>query len=100
MESFDGQRYELDQWVIMPNRVHVLMAPKEGFALEEILHAWKSFTAHAINQLLSRQGQLWQRESFDHLVRSPAHLERFRQYICDNPGKAGRYRALCRLRSS
>ncbi len=100
MESFDGQHYQLDEWAIMPNHVHVLMAPKEGFTPEEILHAWKSFTAHAINRHLSRQGQLWQRESFDHLVRSPAYLERFRQYIRNNPAKAGRYRALGRLRSS
>jgi len=100
MESFDGQRDCLDEWVIMPNHVHVLVAPREGFALEEILQGWKSFTSHAINRLLSRHGQLWQRESFDHLVRSPAHLERFRQYIRENPVKAGRFRHLCRLRSS
>jgi len=100
MESSDGRRYHLDQWAIMPNHVHVLVAPREGFSLEEILQAWKSSTAHAINRHVSRRGQLWQRESFDHIVRSPAHLERFRQYIRDNPAKAGRFRQLCRLRSS
>jgi REP element-mobilizing transposase RayT len=100
MESFAGQHYDLDQWVIMPNHVHVLVTPKEGFELEEVLQAWKSFTSHAINRLLSRHGELWQRESFDHIVRSPAHLERFRQYIRDNPAKAGRFREMCRLRSS
>jgi len=98
--TFDRQRYHLDEWVIVPNHVHVLVAPKEGLALEDILQAWKSFTSHAINRHLSRHGQLWQRESFDHIVRSPAHLERFRQYICDNPAKAGRFAPLCRLRSS
>jgi REP element-mobilizing transposase RayT len=98
MEFFDGQRYGLDQWVIMPNHVHVLVTPAEGVGLEEILQAWKSFTSHAVNRLLSRRGQLWQKESFDHIVRSPAHLERFRQYIRDNPAKAGRFRRLCRLR--
>ena len=100
IESHDGRRYQLDQWVIMPNHVHVLVTPSEGFALEEILQGWKSFTAHAINRLLSRHGQLWQRESFDHIVRSSAYLERFRKYIRDNPAKAGRFRPLCRPRSS
>jgi REP element-mobilizing transposase RayT len=80
MESFDGQHYQLDRWVIMPNHVHAIVTPKEGFGLEEILQAWKSFTAHAVNRHLGRHGQLWQRESFDHIVRSPAHLARFRQW--------------------
>ena len=100
VESFDGRRYHLDQWVIMPNYVHVLVAAKEGFRLEEILQVWKSLTAHAINRRSSRHGQLWQRESFDHIVRSPAHLERFRQYVRDNPLKARRFGDLCRLRPS
>ncbi len=100
IESHDGRCYQLDQWVIMPNHVHLLVTPHEGFALKEILQGWKSFTAHAINRHLRRHGQLWQRESFDHIVRSPVHLERFRQYIRDNPAKAGRFHPLCRLRSS
>lgn len=100
IESFDGQRYRLDQWVIMPNHVHVLVTPNEGLLLDEILHVWKSFTSHAINRHLGRHGQLWQRESFDHIVRSSAHLERFRRYIRDNPAKSGSFQNLCRLRSS
>jgi REP element-mobilizing transposase RayT len=100
MESLDGQRYDLDQWVIMPNHVHALVMVKEGFVLEGILQGWKSFTAHVINRRLSRRGQFWQRESFDHIVRSPAHLERFHRYIRQNPAKAGRFAPLCRLRSS
>lgn len=100
MESSDGQRYHLDQWVVMPNHVHVLMTVGEGFELKDILQVWKSFTSHTINRLLGRHGQLWQRESFDHLVRSPAHLERFRRYIRGNPAKTGRLRESCRLRPS
>jgi len=98
MGSLDGQHYRLDQWVVMPNHVHALIRPSEGFCLNDILQTWKSFTAHAINRHLSRHGQLWQRESFDHIIRSPAHLERFRQYIRDNPTKAGRFSHSCRLR--
>ena len=100
MDVFEGRRYRLDQWVIMPNHVHVLVTPSGRFTLEAVLQGWKSFTSHAINRLLGRHGRLWQGESFDHIVRSAAHLERFRQYIRDNPAKAGRFRHLCRLRSS
>jgi len=47
----------------------------------------KSFTAKKINELLRRSGSLWQKESFDHIVRSPGSFERLRAYIADNPRK-------------
>jgi len=49
------------------------------------VHSWKSFTASEINGQLNSTGAFWQKESFDHIVRSTASLEKFRQYIRDNP---------------
>lgn len=40
----------------------------------------KSFTANAINKAVGRSGALWRDESYDRLVRDPAHLERAEQY--------------------
>jgi putative transposase len=85
---FQGSRYVLDSWVVMPNHVHVLLCPHEEHPLENILHSWKSFTAHEINKMLQRAGSLWQRESFDHIVRSEQQLNHFRRYISENPVKA------------
>ena len=42
-----------------------------------------------INELLDRSGKLWQRESFDHIVRTVEHLDRFVEYIEQNPVVAG-----------
>ncbi|MBI1292834.1 hypothetical protein GC173_16590 [bacterium] len=89
LRHFDGERYDLGDFVIMPNHVHVLMTPSEGHGLSEILHSWKSFTAHAINKRREAQGAVWQDESFDHIVRSEAQLEHFQRYIAENPAKAG-----------
>ena len=89
LRHFDGDRYVLDAFVIMPNHVHVLVKPLPGHDLEEILHSWKSYTAHRINKKLGRTGQLWEHESFDHLLRSAKQLERMRAYIRENPRKAG-----------
>ncbi len=86
---FDGERYKLGEWVVMPNHVHLLVTPKNGHELTDILHSWKSFSANEINELLGLSGQLWQHESFDHIVRSQEELERIEQYIRDNPKKAG-----------
>jgi putative transposase len=42
-----------------------------------------------INRLLGRRGTLWQKESFDHIVRSAESMERIRQYIRDNDRRSG-----------
>ena len=85
LRHFDGQRYRLADWVIMPSHVHVLVSPSGDRTLSGILHSWKSFTAQSINRLLGRQETVWQKESFDHIVRSPESFERIACYIQNNP---------------
>jgi REP element-mobilizing transposase RayT len=85
---FDGKQYRLDHWVIMPNHVHVLFMEYQWHTMEEILQRWKSFTARGINKLCKRTGPLWQRESFDHIVRSETQLEKYRNYVIENASKA------------
>ena len=88
LRFFDGTRYALDEFVVMPNHVHALFAPSPDYTLAEILHSWKSFTSHAINKQLNCAGVFWLNETWDHIVRSRAHLEHFRNYIRENPSKA------------
>ena len=45
---FDGQRYRLLAWVVMPNHVHVLFQPMEGWTVAKIVASWKKFTARKI----------------------------------------------------
>ncbi len=88
-KKFDGERYNLAGWCIMPNHVHVLVQPIGEFDLAKILHSWKSFTAHAANKLLGRFGPFWQAESYDHLIRDDADLDRCLEYAWSNPDAAG-----------
>ena len=46
--KFHNVRYSLDEYIIMPNHVHVLVQPFEKYSLSDIVHSWKSFTAHEI----------------------------------------------------
>lgn len=89
LKHFDAQRYDLVAWVVMPNHVHVLLTPRPGFDLGKILHSWKSFSAHEINKMTGRAGDLWQHETYDHIVRDPESLWHFAKYIVDNPSQAG-----------
>lgn len=86
---FDGQRYRLHGWVVMPNHVHVMITPRQGNELSRILHSWKSFTANKANGLLGRTGAFWQEEYFDRFVRDEEHFARALKYIEFNPVKAG-----------
>ena len=86
---FEGERYRLHAWCIMPNHVHLVVQPLAEHQLKDILHSWKSFTATKINHLLKRDGALWERESFDHLIRRAEHVEHFAQYTEHNPVAAG-----------
>lgn len=84
---FDGERYRLLAWVVMPNHVHVLVQP--GVPLAELLHTWKSFTGKAVNRLLGDAGTVWQPDYFDRFIRDESHLAAATAYVENNPVKAG-----------
>jgi putative DNA methylase len=104
-----GKKYGLLCWCVMPNHVHVLLQPfglaatsdeelkvlsvgeKEDMRgpLSEIMHSLKGYTAHQANAILSRKGEFWQHESYDHWVRDEDGLERIIAYIGANPVEAG-----------
>ena len=84
-----GEQYELVQWCIMPNHVHVLIRVMPDISLSTILHGWRSFTSHEANKLLGRRGQFWMHEYFDRYIRDTDHFNKTVNYIRNNPVKAG-----------
>ena len=97
LRKFENIRYLLDEFIVMPNHLHVLVVPINDFSLSEIMHSWKSFTAHeiiknseALNMLRKyklnekRKTNVWAKESFDHIIRNQDQLERVRNYIINN----------------
>ena len=89
LKHFDGQRYYLGDFIVMPNHVHVLVSFFRDVRLREQCYSWKHFTAGKINKLRGVQGEFWQTESFDHLVRNAENFIGFQKYIRENPVKAG-----------
>lgn len=90
----DGTRYVLLAFCIMGNHVHVVFAPllkEDGtyYSLAQIMHTIKGYTAGRANRLLGRSGAFWQHESYDHVVRDAAELDRIIVYVVNNPVKAG-----------
>jgi len=84
LRHFPDVRYSLYAFVVMPNHVHVLFMPEEGFDGRGIVQDWKSFSAKEINRALGKKGVVWQKESYDHLVRNVREFDRCRAYIRGN----------------
>ena len=92
-------QYELYAACVMPDHVHLLFEPqvKENdadgnpvfWSLRDILHGIKSTTAHRINKAAGRESSVWEKESFDRLIRSEADLQEKFLYICRNPWDSG-----------
>src|SRR5204862_6392833 len=75
LRHFDGDRYELLDFVIMPNHVHLLAAFPDEDAMLAQCESWKHYTATQINRRLKQKGRLWQEDAFDHLVRGEAQFQ-------------------------
>ena len=116
IKYFDGKRYLLHAWCVMPNHVHVIVEPfadkrserdalgtsgpdRDGLAtsdalgtpdaLAAIIHSWKSYTAHEANKILKRTGEFWQKDAYNHIIRSEKEYFFQMKYVWENPEKAG-----------
>lgn len=97
----------LDAFVVMPNHIHGIIsfdAQEEGKArlapttarfvypiaesLPSVLGAFKSACTKRINLARQTPGHpLWQRNYYEHVVRSESELARVREYIATNPAR-------------
>src|SRR5205814_973299 len=95
LHGHEHGQYELYVACVMPEHVHLLFEPqpkeeteKGGsvfWSLPEILHGIKSSSAHRINKQRGSTGPVWEKESFDRLIRSETDLQEKFLHICRNP---------------
>ncbi len=98
---FHAARYWLGDFVVMPNHVHALIQPFDGWELEDLLGSIKKWTSRRIGQWLAEQpdaiqpeesayerDRFWQQESYDRIVRDAEELNWFRRYIAENAAQA------------
>ena len=91
---------ELDQFVIMPNHVHGIIAfcdsvgaglkpaptTLQNHGLPEIVRALKTFSSRNINLFLKTPNRpIWQRGYYEHVIRDEESLNKIRNYIIQNP---------------
>jgi len=100
---YDGHLYDLICFCIMSNHVHILIDTSfqmseiineeelnmKYIPLDQVMKKIKGPTAMYCNKALSRNGQFWERESFDIYIRNEKMLNKIVSYIHQNPVKAG-----------
>ena len=87
------QRYDLVAFTIMSNHIHLIIDTwdTENYVktVTTIMQSIKRHTARQSNILLNREGQFWQHEIYDHLIRNEKEFKNIINYIAQNPVKAG-----------
>jgi REP element-mobilizing transposase RayT len=68
--------------LLMPDHLHALIAPAPDKQLRTLIADWKRFVT-------SRTGVVWQKNFFDHRLRSGESWEEKAAYIRANPLRAG-----------
>jgi len=91
-----GSKMILHCAVVMPDHVHLIYQPLQDsrgvhYGTAEIVGGLKGAAAHAVNGLLKRKGPVWQRESFDRVLRSDEQGWVQIEYAIGNPVR----KALC-----
>jgi len=105
IKFYDGVRYDLFAYSVMPNHVHQVFYMSDDhvrkmknlkdyntdkfYPVTKILESIKKYTSRRANIILSRKGALWERESYDHVVGNNRSLVRIVKYVLNNPVKAG-----------
>lgn len=93
LRFYDGQRYWLFDYTVMPDHVHMIVQPivRDGRAerLSRIMSQLKHWIARRLNEQLGRSGPLWQKETYDHIIRNHEDYLEKAAYILDNPRRAG-----------
>lgn len=85
---FDGIRYQMHTFVIMPNHLHLLVTFPDRQSMLAQCESWKRFTGTQLNRHLGTTGRFWQQDAFDHLVRHQAQYHRLLRYLAENPTRA------------
>jgi REP element-mobilizing transposase RayT len=86
--SSERNEYDLHEYVVMPNHVHMLVTPRAE--MHTIMQGIKGATARYANQILGRGGKpFWQQEYYDRFCRNDKEFHKIRGYIARNPVEAG-----------
>jgi putative transposase len=82
-------RFRVLDFVVMPNHVHLLIAVPGDISVEKAAQFIKGRFSYRVKKELGFAGEVWQRGFSEVRAEGKDNLERYRQYIAQNPVRAG-----------
>jgi putative transposase len=82
-------KYQLHEFVVMPDHIHVLLTPIAPITLEKTVQFVKGGFSYRARKDLGFGGEIWQNSFYDRRVRDAQEYRNFRQYIYMNPTRRG-----------
>ena len=86
LRHYDGTGYTLHAFVIMPDHLHLLIAPSES--VEKSVQLFKGGFSFRAKRELEWKGEIWQPGFTNHRIRDEEDWERHIDYIRTNPIEA------------
>jgi putative transposase len=83
------RRFQLHDFVIMPDHVHLLIEVDGDMTIEKSMQLIKGRFSHRLSHEFSYKGDVWQRGFTEVQVLNKQNFEAHRAYIAENPIKAG-----------
>jgi putative transposase len=82
-------RFQLHDFVIMPDHLHLLMTLPGEMTIEKALQLIKGGFSYRLKKEFGYEGEIWQRGFFEVRINNEQSFSRHREYIVQNPVKAG-----------
>ena len=91
LQDYRGQgRYLLHEFVVMPDHFHLIITPAADVPLEKAGQYIKGGFSFRAKKELAFRSLIWQDKSFtNHRIRDAEDYQKHRDYIHNNPVKAG-----------
>jgi len=84
-----AHKFQLHDFVIMPDHLHVLLTVEDGMSIEKAIQLIKGRFSHHLTKEYGHLGEVWQRGFADSQVMNRQSYLQHRAYIANNPVKAG-----------
>ena len=89
-KSLDLYGWAIGSYIVMPDHAHFFCTDTESKTpLSKMIGSWKQWTAKEVCPILGVQPPFWQKEFFDHLIRSAESYSDKWEYVRQNPVRAG-----------
>ena len=83
------RKFELHDFVIMPDHLHLLSTVYDEMTVEKAMQLIKGRFSHRLKKEFGYLGEVWHRGFTEEQVMNKESLEAHREYIAQNPVKAG-----------